>query len=67
MRGEYPERPGQPECEYYLKTGTCKFGPTCKFHHPRDMAGIAGRVSLVCVYCPYFLIHRLQVVYRFVF
>ncbi|CBI17647.3 unnamed protein product, partial [Vitis vinifera] len=31
---------------YYLKTGTCKFGATCKFHHPRDKAGIAGRVSL---------------------
>ena len=22
--------------QYYLKTGTCKFGTTCKFHHPRD-------------------------------
>ncbi|KAF3552588.1 hypothetical protein DY000_02003542, partial [Brassica cretica] len=46
MRGEYPERIGQPECEYYLKTGTCTFGVTCKFHHPRNKAGIAGRVSL---------------------
>ncbi|GJN06193.1 hypothetical protein PR202_ga23897 [Eleusine coracana subsp. coracana] len=26
----FPERPGQPECEHYMKTGTCKFGPTCK-------------------------------------
>ncbi|PPR86998.1 hypothetical protein GOBAR_AA33688 [Gossypium barbadense] len=32
--------------KYYLKTGTCKFGATCKFHHPREQAGIAGRVSL---------------------
>ena len=32
--------------QYYLKTGTCKFGPTCKFHHPREKAGIAGRVQL---------------------
>lgn len=32
--------------QYYLKTGTCKFGATCKFHHPRDKAGIAGRVPL---------------------
>ncbi|KAG8501767.1 hypothetical protein CXB51_004676 [Gossypium anomalum] len=52
MKGEFPERVGQPECQacisslYYLKTGTCKFGATCKFHHPRDKAGIAGRVSL---------------------
>ncbi|XP_016691969.1 zinc finger CCCH domain-containing protein ZFN-like isoform X3 [Gossypium hirsutum] len=46
MKGEFPERVGQPECQYYLKTGTCKFGATCKFHHPREQAGIAGRVSL---------------------
>lgn len=35
-----------PTFQYYLKTGTCKFGATCKFHHPRDKAGIAGRVAL---------------------
>eukprot|EP00250_Pteridium_aquilinum_P008312 c17842_g1_i2 orf=657-1946(-) len=32
----YPERPGEPECSYYMKTGGCKFGLQCKFHHPRD-------------------------------
>ncbi|KAK4487960.1 hypothetical protein RD792_003698, partial [Penstemon davidsonii] len=32
----YPERPGQPECQFYLKTGDCKFGAVCKFHHPRE-------------------------------
>nr|GMD23593.1 zinc finger CCCH domain-containing protein 32-like isoform X1 [Ipomoea batatas] len=32
----FPERPGQPECEYYKKTGNCKFGSSCKFHHPPD-------------------------------
>jgi hypothetical protein len=21
-------------CAYYMKTGACKFGPTCKFDHP---------------------------------
>ncbi|XP_039114005.1 zinc finger CCCH domain-containing protein 6-like isoform X1 [Dioscorea cayenensis subsp. rotundata] len=30
----YPERPGQPECQYYMRTGDCKFGSTCKYHHP---------------------------------
>lgn len=24
----------EKECSYYLKTGQCKFGITCKFHHP---------------------------------
>lgn len=23
------------ECSYYLRTGQCKFGNTCKFHHPQ--------------------------------
>ncbi|URE22423.1 zinc finger CCCH domain-containing protein [Musa troglodytarum] len=46
IRGGYPERVGQPECQYYLKTGTCKFGAICKFHHPKEKAGIAGRVQL---------------------
>ncbi|XP_010523985.1 PREDICTED: zinc finger CCCH domain-containing protein 32-like [Tarenaya hassleriana] len=32
----FPERPGEPECQYYLRTGDCKFGLSCKFHHPRD-------------------------------
>ncbi|OEL14888.1 Zinc finger CCCH domain-containing protein 63 [Dichanthelium oligosanthes] len=41
MKGEYPQRNGQPECQnekecaYYLRTGQCKFGSTCKFHHPQ--------------------------------
>ncbi|XP_057539208.1 zinc finger CCCH domain-containing protein 32-like isoform X2 [Amaranthus tricolor] len=30
----YPQRPGQPECQHYLKTGDCKFGSSCKYHHP---------------------------------
>lgn len=32
----YPERPGQPECHYYMRTGDCRFGSQCRFHHPRD-------------------------------
>jgi hypothetical protein len=32
---EYPERPGQPECSYFLKTGDCKFKSNCKYHHPK--------------------------------
>lgn len=34
----FPERPGQPECQYYMKTGDCKFGSTCRYHHPKDRA-----------------------------
>ncbi|CAA0839935.1 Zinc finger CCCH domain-containing protein 32 [Striga hermonthica] len=32
----YPERPDQPECQYFLRTGVCKFGATCKYHHPSE-------------------------------
>ncbi|XP_010913403.1 zinc finger CCCH domain-containing protein 8 isoform X1 [Elaeis guineensis] len=32
----YPQRPGEIECDYYMKTGLCKFGERCKFHHPID-------------------------------
>ncbi|GKV12091.1 hypothetical protein SLEP1_g23288 [Rubroshorea leprosula] len=32
----FPERPGEPECQYYMRTGDCKFRSSCKFHHPRD-------------------------------
>lgn len=32
----FPERPGEPACQYYLKTGDCKFGSSCRYHHPPD-------------------------------
>eukprot|EP01018_Ginkgo_biloba_P014177 Gb_39550 [translate_table: standard] len=44
----FPERPGQPECQYYLKTGDCKFGTTCRYHHPRERAA----QSPICVLSP---------------
>ncbi|KAA8548502.1 hypothetical protein F0562_000231 [Nyssa sinensis] len=32
----FPDRPGQPECQYYMKTGDCKYGPSCRYHHPPE-------------------------------
>ncbi|XP_020571425.1 zinc finger CCCH domain-containing protein 37-like isoform X2 [Phalaenopsis equestris] len=32
----YPQRPGEIECDYYMRTGHCKFGERCRFHHPVD-------------------------------
>lgn len=32
----FPERLGEPACQYYLKTGDCKFGSSCRYHHPPD-------------------------------
>lgn len=31
-----PERPDQPECRYFMSTGTCKYGTDCKYHHPKE-------------------------------
>ncbi|XVF11616.1 hypothetical protein REPUB_Repub08aG0042600 [Reevesia pubescens] len=33
---EFPVRPGQLECSYFLKTGDCKFKSNCKYHHPKN-------------------------------
>jgi len=31
---DLPSRPGNQPCGHFLKTGTCKFGSTCRFDHP---------------------------------
>lgn len=28
------------ECAYYLRTGQCKFGSTCKYHHPQPSSPV---------------------------
>ncbi|GLT28109.1 hypothetical protein SLA2020_030650 [Shorea laevis] len=43
---EFPERPGQPDCSYFMKTGDCKFKSNCKFHHPKDRIAKAPPCSL---------------------
>nr|XP_043616936.1 zinc finger CCCH domain-containing protein 67-like [Erigeron canadensis] len=39
---DYPERPGQPDCSYFMKTGDCKYKATCKFHHPKSRTNKAS-------------------------
>jgi hypothetical protein len=29
-----PQRPDEPNCIYFLKNGRCKYGSTCRYHHP---------------------------------
>lgn len=29
-----PQRPEEADCIYFLKNGRCKYGSTCRFHHP---------------------------------
>ncbi|KAL1558438.1 zinc finger CCCH domain-containing protein 32-like isoform X1 [Salvia divinorum] len=35
---KFPERPGQPDCKYYMRTGDCKYGPSCRYNHTPDWA-----------------------------
>ncbi|KAM7492869.1 hypothetical protein LguiA_035790 [Lonicera macranthoides] len=37
-----PQRPGEPDCPYFLKTQKCKFGLRCKFNHPKDKLAPLG-------------------------
>lgn len=30
----FPVRPREPDCQFYVKTGDCKFGSSCRFNHP---------------------------------
>lgn len=29
-----PQRPMEPDCIYFLRNGRCKYGASCKYHHP---------------------------------
>lgn len=39
----YPDRPGEPDCIYYLRTGLCGYGNNCRFNHP----GFVSQVTIV--------------------
>lgn len=42
LRGSesYPERPGVPNCVYYMRTGFCGYGGRCRYNHPRDRVAV---------------------------
>lgn len=31
---EFPVRPGQPDCDFFMKTGDCKYRAACRYNHP---------------------------------
>ncbi|KAK9054564.1 hypothetical protein SSX86_025643 [Deinandra increscens subsp. villosa] len=47
---EYPERPGQPDCGYFMKTGVCKYRASCKFNHPQSRNTRTSRDQNICTY-----------------
>eukprot|EP00927_Polykrikos_kofoidii_P080755 TRINITY_DN77718_c0_g1_i1.p1 TRINITY_DN77718_c0_g1~~TRINITY_DN77718_c0_g1_i1.p1 ORF type:complete len:303 (+),score=45.17 TRINITY_DN77718_c0_g1_i1:171-1079(+) len=44
----FPMRPGVPMCSYYMRTGNCAYGFTCKWDHPDKLttSGAAGAITL---------------------
>lgn len=49
---DHPERPGQPECQFFMKTGTCKFQSACKFHHPKSRHPKVADISISSIGLP---------------
>ncbi|XP_010542997.1 PREDICTED: zinc finger CCCH domain-containing protein 3-like [Tarenaya hassleriana] len=31
-----PERHDQPECRFFMSSGTCRYGDDCKYNHPKE-------------------------------
>ncbi|DBA76306.1 TPA: bifunctional endoribonuclease/protein kinase ire1 [Trebouxia sp. C0004] len=54
----FPQRPGQMLCDFYLRTGFCKFRQACKFDHPVEFAVKMNSVGLPLrtheLACPYY-------------
>ncbi|ONI08135.1 hypothetical protein PRUPE_5G158600 [Prunus persica] len=43
---QLPERPGQPACIYFSRTGDCKFISNCKYHHPKNQTALFPSCAL---------------------
>ncbi|KAL3925127.1 MAG: hypothetical protein SGILL_000615 [Bacillariaceae sp.] len=41
-----PQRPDEPNCIYFLKNGRCKYGATCRYHHPLNYHDRSARGGL---------------------
>lgn len=35
LSSEFPVRPGDKDCQFYLKTGRCGYGERCRYNHPK--------------------------------
>ncbi|BBN69834.1 Zinc finger C-x8-C-x5-C-x3-H type family protein [Prunus dulcis] len=45
---EFPERPGQPICIYFLRKGDCKHRSNCKYHHPKNQTAVSPHGENIC-------------------
>ena len=42
----YPDRPGEPDCLYYLRTGLCGYGINCRYNHPAYVSQVIKHLDL---------------------
>lgn len=40
----YPQRPGERDCDYYMRTGSCGYGDKCRYNHPRSRAIVSAPI-----------------------
>lgn len=33
----YPDRPGERDCQFFLRTGQCGYGNSCRYNHPLSL------------------------------
>ncbi|CAA2979793.1 zinc finger CCCH domain-containing 32-like isoform X1 [Olea europaea subsp. europaea] len=60
---QLPERYGEPDCKFYMRTGSCKYGSSCRYNHPPNWDNANTNCALspsglplrpVCVFFFYF-------------
>ncbi|XP_022866089.1 zinc finger CCCH domain-containing protein 32-like, partial [Olea europaea var. sylvestris] len=60
---QLPERYGEPDCKFYMRTGGCKYGSSCRYNHPPNWDNANTNCALspsglplrpVCVFFFYF-------------
>ncbi len=42
-----PVRPGVQECAFFMKTGMCKYGSDCRWHHPPEKQADGGMAAMM--------------------
>lgn len=56
----YPDRPGEPDCLYYLRTGMCGYGSNCRYNHPANVSLVMQLLPFVSFYFIFFWIDTKQ-------
>ena len=53
---QYPDRPGERDCQFFLRTGQCGYGNTCRYNHPLSHLPQVRDTFLLTLPCLQFLL-----------